>query len=75
MPTTEDKLERLITKVRSLPAARKRLVVEALSEMTDETYMLSDDERFILEPALERAQRDEFASDAEVDAVLNKPWA
>jgi len=36
---------------------------------------LSDEERAILEPALERAKRGEFASDAEVDEVLKKPWS
>ena len=75
MPKTEDKLERLIVKVRTLPTARKRLAVEALAAITDDTYVLSDDERAVLEPALARAERGEFASDAEVDEVLNKPWS
>jgi hypothetical protein len=75
MPKTEEKLERLIVKVRTLPTARKRLAIEALAAITDDTYVLSDDERGVLEPALERAKRGEFASDAEVDEVLNKPWS
>ena len=75
MPKTEEKLERLIVKVRTLPTARKRLAVEALTAITDDTYVLSDDERAVLEPALARAERGEFASDAEVDEVLNKPWS
>ena len=75
MPKTEDKLERLIVKVRALPTARKRLAVEALAAITDDTYVLSEDERAVLEPALVRAERGEFASDAEVDEVLNKPWS
>jgi hypothetical protein len=29
----------------------------------------------VLEPALERAKRGEFASDADVDEVLDKPWS
>ena len=75
MPKTEEKLERLIVKVRTLPTARKRLAVEALTAITDDTYVLSDDENAVLEPALARAERGEFASDAEVDEVLNKPWS
>ena len=39
----------------------------------DEVYVLSEEELAVLEPALERAKRGEFASDAEVDEVLNKP--
>jgi len=76
MATTEDKLETLFAKVRALPKARQELAVEALSEIADgETYDLSDEERAVLEPALERAKRGEFASDADVDQVLNKPWS
>jgi hypothetical protein len=76
MTTTEDKLETLFAKVRGLPRARQELVVEALSEIADEeAYALSDDENAVLECALERAERGEFASDAEIDEVLNKPWS
>jgi hypothetical protein len=76
MATTEDKLESLFAKVRALPRARQELAVEALSEIAEEeTYKLSDEERAVLEPALERAKRGEFASDAAIDEVLNKPWS
>ena len=76
MATTEDKLEVLFAKVRTLPKTRQELAVEALSEIADEeTYVLSDDERAVLERALERAKRGEFASDIDVDEVLNKPWS
>jgi hypothetical protein len=75
MTTTEDKLESLFAKVRTLPKARQELAVEALSEIADEeTYRLSDEERAVLDPALARAQRGQFAPDGEVDEVLNKPW-
>jgi hypothetical protein len=75
MPTTEDKLESLFAKVRTLPKARQELAVEALSEIAEEeTYRLSDDERGVLERALERAKRGEFASQAEIDEALNKRW-
>ena len=76
MATTEEKLEALFAKVRALPKARQELAVDALSEITDgETYTLSEDEPAVLESALERAQRDEFASQADIDEVLNKPWS
>ena len=76
MTTTEDELETLFAKVRALPKARQELAVEALSEIAnEETYALSADERTTLESALERAKRREFASDADIDEVLNKPWS
>jgi hypothetical protein len=76
MPTTEDKLETLFAKVRTLPKERKKLAVEALSEIANvEVYQLSDDERALLEPEVEAAKRGEFASDEEVDEALNKPWS
>jgi uncharacterized protein YjiK len=75
MLKTEEKLERLFAKLRTLPQQRQQLAVEALSEIADEElYVLSDDERAVLEPALERARRGEFATDAEVDEAINKPW-
>jgi len=76
MTTTEDQLETLFAKVRTLPKGRQELAVEALSEITDEQeYKLSDDERAVLEPALGRAKRGEFAADADVREVLNKSWS
>ena len=76
MASTEDKLETLFAKLRTLPKARLELAVEALSEIADEgTYKLSDEERAVVECALERAQRGEFASESEIDEVLNKPWS
>ena len=76
MATTEDKLENLFAKVRALPRARQELAVEALSEIAEvETYKFSDEERAVLEPALDRAKRGEFAPDADIDEALNKPWS
>ena len=73
MATTEDQLETLFAKVRALPKGRQELAIEALSEITDEQeYKLSDDERAVLDPALARAKRGEFAADADVREVLNK---
>ena len=74
--TTEDELETLFAKVRALPRTRQALAIAALSEIADEdVYILSEDERAVLEPALERAKRGEFASEAEVDEAINKPWS
>jgi hypothetical protein len=76
MPKTEEKLETLFAKVRTLSKERQELVVEALSEIAEEdVYVLTDEERAVLEPELEAAKRGEFASDEEVDEVLNKPWS
>ena len=76
MTTTEDRLETLFAKVRALPKARQELAVEVLSEIADEkTYALSEDERAVLESALERAKHGEFASETDIDEVLNKPWS
>jgi uncharacterized protein YjiK len=73
MPKTEDKLETLFAKVRTLPKERKQLAVEALSEIAEEeVYALSDEERAVLEPELDGAKRGEFASDEEVAEVFSK---
>ena len=75
MPTTLEKLESLIAKVRALPEWRQAAAVEALSEIASEPYELSDDELAILRPALAEARRGENLTDAETDELLNKPWA
>jgi len=76
MPTVADKLEELFAKVRTLSRQRQELAVEALAEIADPApYDLSEEERGILEPALERAKRGEFASDEEVNEAINKPWS
>ncbi len=76
MPTTEEKIETLVARLRALPKARRELAVEALAEIVDdEVYALSDDERAILVPELEAAKRGEFASDADVEEALDKPWS
>jgi hypothetical protein len=45
MLTTQEKLDTLFAKLRSLPEERKALAVEALVEIVEDVYMLSDDER------------------------------
>jgi hypothetical protein len=44
------------------------------TQETEEPYVLSDEELAVLRPALERAQRGEFAPDKEVAEFLDKPW-
>ena len=75
MTTTEEKLEALFQKVRALPPERQEQAASALEEIVQDMYVLSDEELAILKPALEQAERGEFASDAEVDEILNKPWS
>ena len=67
-------LEQAISKVRKLPEEKQRLAAELLEELAavDEPYILSPDERAVLLPALERAERGEFASDEEVAALWRK---
>lgn len=74
MPTTLEKLETLFLKVRGLSEARQELAVEALAEITEDVYALSDDERAVLEPALRDAECNENLADAETDEILSKAW-
>jgi DNA-binding NarL/FixJ family response regulator len=74
MLAINEKLETLFEKVRALPAERQEAAVEALAEIAAEGYALSNDELSVLEPALERAQRGEYASDAEVTELLGESW-
>jgi hypothetical protein len=75
MATIEEQLEVLFAKVRALPNERQELAILLLTDIIEtEVYELSDEERALLEPRLEDAKRGIFASDAEVDEVLNKPW-
>ena len=76
MTKIEDRLETLFAKVRALSTDRQEFAMEVLTEIVEnDVYVLSDEERAILEPALERAKRGEFATDADIDEVLNKPWS
>lgn len=68
-------LEQAIEKVRTLPEDRQIRAARALEEIaseTDGTYRLSDDERALLREGVEAADRGDFASDAEVEAVLSR---
>jgi hypothetical protein len=73
--TIQEKLEALFDKVRALPEARQLALLEFLAEeIAEEPYVLSEEERAIIEPALEEAKRGENLIDLE-DLDLRKPWA
>lgn len=74
MSTTAQKLEALFSKVRALSPQQQERVLEALSDITDTPYQLSDEELAVLLPELEGARRGETASPADVDAALNESW-
>lgn len=72
--TTQEKLEALFAKVRTLPERRQEAILELLTEEIEEPYQLSEEELAVLRPALARAQRGEFVPDEEVADLLDKPW-
>ncbi|MEQ1670013.1 MAG: hypothetical protein ABL893_04060 [Hyphomicrobium sp.] len=65
-------LEQAILKVRALPEDKQRLAAELLEQLAEKPYVLSEAERAVLEPALERADKNQFASEAEVAALWKK---
>jgi hypothetical protein len=73
--TTQEKPEALFAKVRTLPEPRQLALVELLTEeILEEPYVLPDEERAIIEPALEEAKRGENLTNIE-NLNLRKPWA
>jgi hypothetical protein len=71
-------LEDALGKVLRLPKAQQQIAAELLEQLTADNgqpYQLSVDERRVVTEALARAERGEFAADADVDAVLRRPWA
>lgn len=73
--TTLEKLDALMARLRSLSEERQLLAVDALSDITEEVYVLTDDERAVLEPALDDVKRGQNLVDADRVDLLNKPWA
>jgi hypothetical protein len=68
-------LEQAIEKVRRLPKEQQEYaaeVLEQIAEAGEEVYALSDEERRVLQEALDELDRGEVASEAEVRAVFDK---
>jgi DNA-binding protein H-NS len=68
-------LEQAIEKVRRLPKEQQEYaaeVIEQIAEAGEEVYALSDEERRVLQEALDELDRGEVASEAEVRAVFDK---
>ena len=71
-------LEDALGKVLRLPEAKQEIAAELLEQLAaddGEPYLLSVEERRIVGEALARAERGEFAADADVEVVLRRPWA
>jgi len=71
-------LERAIEKVRALPRDRQAyaaLVLEEIAAESQNDYRVSDDERHRIHEAIDELDRGEIASQADVEAVLRRPWA
>jgi hypothetical protein len=71
-------LEDALGKVLRLPEAKQEIAAELLEQLAaddGQPYLLSAEERRVVADALARAERGEFAADADVDAVLRRPWA
>ncbi len=70
-------LEDAIEKVKKLPEDRQALAAEVLEDIASSSegvfQIPAEDLPAVLE-GLEQAKRGEFASDAEVDELLGKPW-
>jgi hypothetical protein len=72
--TTQEKLEALFAKLRTLPEAHQRAAVEALAEIVQEPHALTAEERATADPALREAMRDEnLIDDEDLDDFLHKP--
>lgn len=74
MRNTEAKLEALFDKIRILPVERQQIAIDALTEIADEPYKLSEVERAVLYPALDRMRRGEFVPEDVATELLDKPW-
>jgi len=70
-------LEQALGKVLRLSEAEQDVAAELLEQLavgSSGPYELTDSERSIVDAALQRARSGAFASDAEVEAALRRPW-
>jgi hypothetical protein len=68
-------LEQAIEKVRKLPREQQEYaaeVLEHIAEAGEAIYVLSDEERRLVQDGLDELDRGEVASEAEVRAVFDK---
>ena len=72
---TKEQIEAVFDRVRSWPLERQEDAAEMLLMMEEQgvaPYELSQEERVEIEAALAEADRGEFATDEEVEAVFNR---
>lgn len=70
-------LEQAIEKIKKLPEDRQAIAAEVLEQIAaggGDLFVVPEEDRAAVLEGLEQAKRGEFASDAEVDAVLGKTW-
>ena len=70
-------LEQAIEKIRKLPEDRQTYAAEVLEQIAaqqDGVFEIPDEHIAAVMEGLGQAERGEFASDEEIDALLNKPW-
>jgi predicted transcriptional regulator len=71
---TKEQIETVLDRVRSWPKERQEEAVEMLLylETKGEVYILSDEERESVRQGLAEAERGEFASDEEIEALFGR---
>ncbi|HKG85351.1 MAG TPA: hypothetical protein VKB16_19705 [Beijerinckiaceae bacterium] len=72
---TKEQIEAVFDRVRTWPLERQEDAAEMLLMMEEQgvaPYELSEEERVEIEAALAEADRGEFATDEEVEAVFNR---
>ncbi len=68
-------LERAVAKVKELSPERQALAAEMLEKFAatdDEVYVLSDEERKLVQEGLDELDRGEYATEEEVRDVFNR---
>lgn len=71
-------LECAIAKVQALPEERQAYIAQVLELIaSDDTapFQVPEDHRAAIIEGLSQAERSEFASEEDVDALLRRPWA
>jgi hypothetical protein len=70
-------LEDAIEKIKKLPADRQAVAAEVLEQIASDIeapMAVPVEDRAAVMEGLDQAHRVEFAAEADVDALLNKPW-